>query len=96
MFSNFVDLLIILTLNSNKLVTKGCQNIYNYIFYLNSKSKKLLVPFINLPNNKNMVIFIFYATTRKPTFFNYVFQFIFLEQLKILKMFMLPLCCLEI
>lgn len=59
MFSNVVDLLIILTLNSNKLVTKGCQNIYNYIFYLNSKSKKLLVSFINLPNNKNMVIFIF-------------------------------------
>lgn len=52
MFSNFVDLLIILTLNSNKLVTKGCQNIYNYIFYLNSKSKNLLVSFINLPNNK--------------------------------------------
>lgn len=37
MFSNFVDLLNILTLNSNKLVTKGCQNIYNYIFYLNNK-----------------------------------------------------------
>lgn len=75
MFSNFVDLLIILTLNSNKLVTKGCQNIYNYIFYLNSKSKKLLVSFINLPNNKNHGDFYILCNKNETNFFNDVFHF---------------------
>jgi len=83
MFSNFVDLLIILTLNSNKLVTKGCQNIYNYIFYLNSKSKKLLVSFINLPNNKKHGDFYILRKKNETNFFNDVFHFFqnqFLEQ----------------
>jgi len=75
MFSTFVDLLIILTLNSNKLVTKGCQNIYNYIFYLNSKRKKLLVSFINLPNNKKHGDFYILHNKKEPNFCNYVFHF---------------------